>query len=226
MMTKQENQEFFYFAWDSWIVPLSQELFNDMDKNFRLKVNAKIGDLDFIRIKAEEYFFSRYNTFKNDYYGYMDDNQTPDIHKICAILCRTLIEEKIIKYDITVCQKYIEEHIDKHNTDWLVKNALVNYRIAFYASITLLYEGMLFKYKNDKTMHEKLKNNRKLNLYTKSDGSPKSINHESFENYIILDLAKRDVNNKSFEFFMYAALMYQLEEYNRMILENEEKLQN
>ncbi len=60
------------------------------------------------------------------------------------------------------------------------------------------------------------------NLYKNKDGTPKSINHESFENYIIIDLAKRDVNNKSFELFMYAALMYQLEEYNRIILKDGE----
>lgn len=219
-MTEQEKHEFFDFLWDNWLVSLFQRMYDGMDDDFRTNVKAKICDLESIRVNAEKYFFIRYNTFKKDYYGYLDDEQTPDIHKICAILCRTLIEEKIIKYDISACQQYIDEkNIDKKNTDWLVRNALVNYRIAFYASITLLYQGMLFKYK-DPAIHEKLKKNRNLNLYTKNDGSPKSINHESFENYMILDLAKRDVNNKSFEFFMYAAIMYQLEEYNRMILES------
>ncbi len=219
-MTEQEKHEFFDFLWDNWLVSLFQRMYDGMDDDFRTNVKAKICDLESIRVNAEKYFFIRYNTFKKDYYGYLDDEQTPDIHKICAILCRTLIEEKIIKYDISACQQYIDEkNIDKKNTDWLVRNALVNYRIAFYASITLLYQGMLFKYK-DPAIHEKLENNRNLNLYTKNDGSPKSINHESFENYMILDLAKRDVNNKSFEFFMYAAIMYQLEEYNRMILES------
>ena len=219
-MTEQEKHEFFDFLWDNWLVSLFQRMYDGMDDDFRTNVKAKICDLESIRVNAEKYFFIRYNTFKKDYYGYLDDEQTPDIHKICAILCRTLIEEKIIKYDISACQQYIDEkNIDKKNTDWLVRNALVNYRIAFYASITLLYQGMLFKYK-DPAIHEKLEKNRNLNLYTKNDGSPKSINHESFENYMILDLAKRDVNNKSFEFFMYAAIMYQLEEYNRMILES------
>ncbi|MBQ7347624.1 MAG: hypothetical protein IJW55_06670 [Clostridia bacterium] len=140
------------------------------------------------------------------------------MHKYCAIICRTLIHEKTIKYDMISCEKYIKDNnISPDDTNWLVKNALVNYRIAFYASVVFLYQSMLAKY-TDPIIQAKLRKNKQLNLYTKKDGTPKSINHESFENYIIVDLAKRDVHNKSFELFMYAALMYQLEEYNRIIL--------
>ena len=46
---------------------------------------------------------------------------------------------------------------------------------------------------------------------------------ESFENCIILDLAKRDINNHSFDYFMYAIIMYQLEEHNKNYLYNKDK---
>ena len=44
---------------------------------------------------------------------------------------------------------------------------------------------------------------------------------ESFENCIILDLAKRDIGNRSFDYFMYAIIMYQLEEHNKSLLISE-----
>ena len=74
---------------------------------------------------------------------------------------------------------------------------------------------MLFKYQDESQINQKLRNQRKLILY---DSTQDIGLHESFENYMVLDLAKRDINNRSFDYFMYAANMFQLEEYNRILL--------
>ncbi len=219
-MKIRDVRTFFQFCCDNWISQLIYDLYSEMDEKFRIATDAEIKNLDKVFQNAEDYFIERLKMFCSDYYHENIDEQEPDIHKYCAIICRTLIHEKTIKFDMLSCETYIKENnISPDNTDWLVKNALVNYRIAFYASVVLLYQSMLMKY-TDPIIQDKLRKNKNLNLYTKKDGTPKSINHESFENYIIIDLAKRDVNNKSFEFFMYAALMYQLEEYNRMFFKD------
>ena len=76
---------------------------------------------------------------------------------------------------------------------------------------------MLFRLKSTETdLYEKLKKEKKLNLYTVKVS--KDQVHESFENSLVLDLAKRDINNRSFDCFLYSTIMYQLEEYNKMLL--------
>lgn len=146
-----------------------------------------------------------------------------DFHKLAAILCRTLIEYKVFNFDVDKCRQYINDNnIDKYNTNWVVKNALVNFRIAFYTSVVFLYQSMLFRYSTEnKELFEKLKEQSKLDLYDTQaqaqECAPNTV-QESFENCIVLDLAKRDIGNRSFDYFMYAIIMYQLEEHNKQLL--------
>ena len=72
-------------------------------------------------------------------------------------------------------------------------------------------------YKNDKYLFELLEQQGNLNLYDTHMSNDSKVK-ESFENCIVLDLAKRDIGNYSFDYFMYAIIMYQLEEHNKELL--------
>lgn len=146
-----------------------------------------------------------------------------DFHKISAILCRTLIEYKVYDFDEKLCKEYIDKNIDSYNTDWVVKNALINFRLAFYSSVVFMFHAMQFElYKENKDLFELLEQKGKLSLYETNISNNSKVK-ESFENCIVLDLAKRDIGNHSFDYFVYAIIMYQLEEHNKNLLLNNYK---
>lgn len=221
--------------WDYWIVPLINKVPLQMDPLFKSETQFHIRDLDEIKYLSREYFAKRTEAVKREFYG---DNPTRepqlmDFHKLCAVLCRTLIEYKVYNFDLQKCQSYITKstNVDRQNTDWLVCNALVNFRLSFLASVVLLYQSMLYRlYSSDSALYLKLKRQRKLDLYDNNmhleikdiscgeQALPRNIVHESFVNSMVLDLSKRDINNRSFDFFLFSTIMYQLEEYNLMLL--------
>lgn len=215
----------FRYIWLEWIVPLIKDLCNQTDDIFRKFCNFRIRNLENIYNNAERFYQHKREEVKRTFYGeyLIGDSKTQhrmDFHKISAIICRTLIEYKVYDFDEKLCQEYIDKNIDIYNTDWFVKNALINFRLAFYSSVVFMFHAMQFEYyKDNAQLFNLLEQKGKLNLYemyTSNNGKVK----ESFENCIVFDLAKRDIGNQSFDYFMYAIVMYQLEEHNKNLLLN------
>ncbi len=205
----------FYYIWDSWILSTIEEIYNQMDPVFKEKTRAKPRNLDEIKEKAAVYYCQKRNELKKQYYGDVTDGRRMDFHKLSAVLCRTMMEYKVFEFDLEICEA-LAKNESKENTDWLVHNALINFRLAFYVSIVFLYQSTLFDLaKTNPNLYELLKKQRRFNLYTGIDTDKK---HESFENSLVLNLAKRNVQNRSFDYLMYSTIMYQLEEYNKLLL--------
>lgn len=211
----------FQFIWQKWVMPLADDLLEQVDNDFYENTKLKKRNMDELLVAAEKYFKKKRKELKIEFYGYGYENKLHrmDFHKLSSILCRTLLQYKVFDFDIIECEK-IAESKDGKDIDWLVKNALINFRLAFYTSVVFLYQSMLFEYDNDENLEvfEKLKKKGCLDLYERHNKNILNGVHESFENSVVLDLAKRDINNKSFDFLMYATIMYQLEEYNKAIL--------
>lgn len=228
----------FQYIWTEWIVPLIDDLYSQMDDEFKQNCHVSIRDLDKICSAAEKYYQKKRAQVKKEFYGEYrkGDSETEhrmDFHKIGAIICKTLIEYKVYDFDTDCCKKYVDQKNDPCDTDWVVKNALINFRLAFYSSVVFLYQAMRFIYsETNPALYDKLCQKEKLDLYktnlnvnetdtdTKTDTDMKSVK-ESFENCIVLDLAKRDIGNRSFDYFMYAIILYQLEEHNKNLLLHE-----
>lgn len=220
----------FQYIWEQWIVPLIDDLYSQMDDGFKRYCHASIRDLNKIRIDAEKYYQKKRALAKKEFYGeyHKGDSETDhrmDFHKIGAIICKTLIEHKVYDFDTDCCEKYVKQKNDPCDTDWVVRNALINFRLAFYGSVVFLFQAMRFEYsKNNPSLYKKLSQKGKLDLYKinlnaeKSDAICLRPVKESFENCIVLDLAKRDIGNRSFDYFMYAIILYQLEEHNKNLL--------
>lgn len=211
----------FHFIWQEWIVPLTEDMLNQADTEFIKRAGLKIRDMNELFGVAKNYFEKKKTDLKIEFYGqdYESQEHLMDFHKLGALLCRTLIQYKVFDFDISECENMVLEK-DKKDISWLVKNALINFRVAFYTSVVFVYQSMLFKYDNEENhqLFEKLKKNRCFNLYETHQSKSVNSVHESFENSIVLDLAKRDINDKSFDFLLFATIMYQLEEYNKAIL--------
>lgn len=223
----------FQYIWSQWIIPLIEDLYSQLDESYREYCNVQIRDLQKICIDAEQYYQKKREEVKRDFYGeyHREDSKMGhrmDFHKIGAIVCRTLIEYKVYDFDTMRCKEYVDRNISASDTDWVVKNALINFRLAFYSSVVLLFHAMRFEYfKEDKDLYKRLCQKSKLDLYGTDDSQDDQVKEsqakESFENCIVLDLAKRDIRNRSFDFFMYAIVLYQLEEHNKNLLVKEKE---
>ena len=218
-----ESKSNFRYIWTTWITPLVNDIYIQSDPKFREYCNIRIRNLDRICDDAEIYYQQKREEAKRVFYGeyHRGDSETEhrmDFYKISAVICRTLIEYKVYDFDENLCREYIDKNIDSYDTDWGVRNALINFRLAFYSSVMFMFHAMQFEYYKENTgLFELLNKKGKLDLYETHAFNDDKIK-ESFENCIILDLAKRDIGNHSFDYFMYAIIMYQLEEYNRNLL--------
>lgn len=216
----------FQYIWKEWITPLIDDIFEQIDVDFVKQTNLKKRDLKSLGKAAEKFFLKKRHLLKIEYYGnnYKADESVTrlmDFHKLSAVLCRTLVEYKVFEFDINACW-YIAQSKEATNTDWLVKNALVNYRVAFFASVVFLYQSMLYlNYESNVRIFEGLKERKKLDLYSHVKDSTLNRVHESFENCMVLNIAKRNINGRSFDLLTYASLMYQLEEYNKVLILND-----
>lgn len=241
-MTDIDRKDF-DFIWDNFIESTIKKIYEQSDSSFRNRCNLKIREVHKIKEDICSYFFDRREQLKKYYYGQnysknidrlivsseqkkygnfqSDEIHLLDFHKLSALLCRTLIEYKVFDFNLKECRAIAEEK-KSENTDWLIKNVLINYRLAFYVSIVFLYQSMLFRYSEqepnftDEIVHKYLLSAKKLDLYFSKNTNENTV-HESFENCLILNLAKRDFDNRSFDFFMYSTIMYQLEEYNKLL---------
>lgn len=215
----------FQYIWKEWIVPLIDDIYHQIDPTFVEKTGLKKRDLNSLGISAEKYFLKRRHILKCEFYGnnYKFDESVirlMDFHKLSAVICRTLVEYKVFEFDISSCLEIAQDK-EETDTDWLVKNALANYRVAFFASVVFLYQSMVFLSSKDKTDSKILAGllkKEKLDLYSHIQSNAINKVHESFENCMVLNIAKRDINCRSFDMLTYATLMYQLEEYNKAII--------
>lgn len=225
---EEHNISNFQFIWEEWLVPLIDDLYDQTDENFRKFCHLEKRNLEQIEKAAEKYYQKKRQEVKKAFYGDYKKGDSinehrMDFHKIGAILCRTFIEYKVFNFDTMKCKDYIDANISSYDTDWVVKNALINFRFAFYSSIVFLYQAMIFEYSTEyPEIYDDLCDAEKLHLYhpkeiVDAQNNKKQVN-ESFENCVVLDLAKRNINNKSFDYFMYSIILYQLEEYNRGLL--------
>ena len=203
------------------IKPLIDEVEEDLDDDFKKATGFKCSNLERVYQNCEPIYQSKREELKKLFYGaaykgkpITSDPHYLDLHKIGSIVCYCLIKYKVFWFDENKAWKYINDKFaDQVPNDWYVSNILINYKLAFHASIAIIYYKILFDANdnNDFELYKLVETRQGLNLY------PQKKDHESFENSIIIDMAKRNVNQRSFDCLLYAAVLFQLEEYNLQI---------
>ncbi len=197
------------------VIPLVSQIEEPMDSEYRDFTGFKTNNLDDVYLRCESFYEKKKVELKKIFYGNKysasDDKALLfDIHKIASIVCYSLIKHKLFAFDDNAAIQFI---IDRkiEDTTWIIDNALVNYKLAFHVSVSMIYYKLLYdasKKLNDIRV-DSLESQGQLFLYKTRQG------HESFANSVILDLAKRDIHKRSFDYFLYSSLLFQLEEYNK-----------
>lgn len=215
-MDDLEKINSFDFFWDSVIAPIKARALQDVDPEFRefCDLEEKLDD-DYKRELSNIYKEKR--EWLKEIYMPHYKNPLLDFHKIGAVLCRSIIKNKPFKFDVCKAENYVKakfEDTKEDNTEWFVNNLYINYKVAFYVSVGIIFLQLLrFLIDNGEQLAALSLNNRGTLFFYKGNDR-----HENFQNSTILALMKNDIMNRNFDYLTYAIMLYQLEEYNKNLV--------
>lgn len=205
----------FSIFWNEFVYPMINQVYEEVDPDFKKACSFRFShtDISEYRDALHQIYREKREWLKEIY---MPHAKSPvlDIHKLGAVLCRSIIGYKPFAFDFNAAKKYVinkyENTPQKQNTDWYFANIYANYKVAFYSSIGVAYMNIPYRCKknNDSYSLSKFEGVTHLNFY-QPDGS-----HECFENSCMIALQKNDVLGRSFDYLGYAIMLYQLEQFN------------
>ena len=157
-----------------------------------------------LTVPVMERVFSKYNANRQDIHDNFFYNrgaeQLMDIHKIAACFAKAIMEEAPVSFSI-------EENPPKH-----IK--IINYMLAFHASVNLMDFFMIANYKNHKPEYYEKAINRKYVCFPKT-----TPGHDTYTIGRIKAMALNDIKERGFDLLAYADMIYWIEHYNRQIIE-------
>ena len=171
------------------------------DQSFKDQFSpSRISSQEYEREYAKKFRECRRN-LKDLFYG-DDEHHFLNPPKLAAVLCRTIMECKPIKFDN---RAVIDEAlISKKDYNWLANNLFINYKIAFLCSISLVYGQILAEKKPAKDSDFVISGQlASYGLYDRN----------SFQANVIVNLARNALMGREFDDLMFALMMFQWHEY-------------
>lgn len=204
--------------WKYAIKPAIDRAYLQMDENFKRECKVFIKNEKTYKKQLEKIYKEKREWLKKQYLP-AEEKPLLDMHKLSAIMCRSILQCKPIVFNVEAAVKFFEEYCrtkiaeectsdgTKNRIEFATTNIYVNYKIAFRASIGINYIDLFYRLsvENKKNELKKLEDLGDLIYYKKSD------NHENFCNSIVLALAKKEAGNRNFDYLNYATIMYQLQ---------------
>lgn len=228
----------FDYIWDSTIKKTIAFCYQEMDESFREQ--AKVSQCDYLQYKLclRKLYHEKREWLKIKYLPHKS-HPILDFHKLSAIICRCIIGNKPIAYDVSMANYLFDVLQSKkissnEKLNWQIANVYVNYRIAFLVAVGVAYDDLLcwvqeyinYLVKRGQELSEiedekllifklfktKLMDDSTLFPYQKSD------KHDDFESSLIISLMKNDVLMRDFDYLSFAANMFQWQEYTKLKL--------
>lgn len=205
----RKEEHHFDFLWEVVVLPIIQRSLSEIDSDYKKECYLRCENFCMYKKRLEKIYKRKREWLKRVYLP-NDKNPILDMHKIGALLCRSIIGDKPISFDLVHSDEYVERNNKNNDKQWLIDNAYVNYKIAFYVSVGLLYIEMISDLretgKDEKA--DIIEQDGALYFY------PKSPTHENFQSSCIIGLMKNDIASRDFDYLSYAAMLFQLERYN------------
>ena len=143
-----KEEKAFEDVWDVIIKPNIDNSFNDMDPYFVEATGAKIKDYSHLHDSIEpDYKLIRHKT-KILFYKDSNRDLKLDSRKLGAVICVAIIDNKPIAFDEEKAKDYAlakKAALSKGDYNiWACNNILVNFRIAYLSSISLVYYSCIY----------------------------------------------------------------------------------
>ena len=218
----KNNDESRHYAqiWDKVIKDLLSAVEEECDKEFSESCDLQMKPLGEWKKSLETEYRILRRSLKESCYGNRKDKGVLDGRKLAAIFCKALINEKVFCYDTNKAFNLLEKKKRELAPDafniWAAHNVFLNYKLAYYVSLQLVYLTLL----EALLTSEQVKEATKLNDIGHLFHYPSAPNADSFDVNIIVGLARADFSGKDIDMFIFAMQLYQIEMYTV------EKLQN
>lgn len=197
------KKQSFDYIWSHVICQTRDSLYehylSKYNEDFKL---AKNSSVDLKERVSQQYELSK-KIVKEDYYEKTKrKTDLIDQHKIASCFCKSLIDVKLFKYDIT--NKNIPSDL-----------ALINYELAYAASLGVIYILLIdYYYEQGKSeCAQKLIRQHTLKV------PPTSQGHDSYNKGRIKTLAINDMYGNGFDLLTYADMLFWIEFYNKQLIE-------
>lgn len=189
----------FDYIWDNIVFPMSERLKKhilEKDAN----ANFSICNLPQDKDNVKKMYTETRDTLKQLYhYNNLDKVRKIDIHKVAACFACIIMQYKIYKFEI-----------DEETSDDVF---LSNARLAYNVSLAIIKDNLVHKYsKNKEILNDLLCED--LRMPKTTDG------HDRFSLGRAKTLALNDIFLDKFDILSYSDMLYWIELFNIMILEN------
>lgn len=225
-----KEEKAFEDVWDVIIKPNIDNSFNDMDPYFVEATGAKIKDYSHLHDSIEpDYKLIRHKT-KILFYKDSNRDLKLDSRKLGAVICVAIIDNKPIAFDEEKAKDYAlakKAALSKGDYNiWACNNILVNFRIAYLSSISLVYYSCIYCLNNripileiDFSDSQKEDYYNKLIKLKRLCNYPKCQDFDSFGINMIVSLARTCLSDNEIDIEMYALQLWQIEMYAYRSLE-------
>lgn len=221
MMEKRSDESRHYAQiWDKVIKDLLPVIEDECDNAFSESCDLKMKPPEEFKRSLETEYRTLRRSLKESCYGNREDNGVLDGRKLAAVFCKALINKKAFCYDTSKALGIYEERKKELAPEafnlWAVHNVFLNYKLAYYVSLQLVYFTLM------ETLLKlgQTKDAKNLNTLGHLFRYPPEPAADSFDINIIIGLARADFSGKDIDMFMLAMQLYQIEMYTV------EKLQN
>lgn len=226
------------------IKPTILAIESNMDENFKNAVGFYnyVNDDGYIQ-KLSDCYEEKREWLKDAYFGdNIDDNSLLDMHKIAAVLCRSILSFKPFAFDISKANRYknrVEKELRKDKTKtenqiknellyWTINNYWSNYKVAIDIALCATYFDLVDKLgemEQDQSKNiyhidivDMLKHLTENGLDTyKKNTTPIPLSHETFYWSLIINLAINDTNQRDFDYLSMATICFQIQQYSVLL---------
>lgn len=212
----KQNEESRHYAqiWEKVIRQVLRVVEEECDAEFSQKCSLQAKPLDIWKKSLEKEYRMLRQDLKKFCYGNRADDGRLDSRKLAAIFCKALIKEKAFRYDTNEALKLLKVRKKELSPNefncWAAHNVFLNYKLAYYVSLQLVYLTLLQQLlSSEETKEDALKLNKIGHLYQ----YPSSPNADSFDINVIIGMARVDLGEKDFDMFLFAMQLYQIEMY-------------
>lgn len=226
----QQDEKAFDDFWNVVIMPVIDSSFNEMDKDYVTITNAKCKDLNVLHDVIEKKYKELRHQTKILFYKESNKDRLLDSRKLGAVICAVIANNRPIFFNEDEAGEYAQKKReifdDKAYNEWACDNFLVNFKIAYLASVGLVYHSCLYCLSKNEPLLEKdfeiekkeaFRN--KLEAIGRMCNYPKCLNFDAFGINMIISLARTCLSNNELDIEMYALQLWQIEMYTYRTLE-------
>lgn len=213
---KSFSEHFDNSLWPKIIIKAIENAEKHIDKDFAKYVQfEKINSFDYKKNLSFLYENKR-DWLKRIYFGNFksDEERCLDMHKIAAIICRSIIGCKPFTFDVQKANEYKRSHDLNKNLDWIIDNYYVNYKVAINCAFAICLYDLFDKLGESNTENQ---NDELISIFSNEgfdmyNTSILKSEHETFYKSVIINLAINDSNKRDFDYLGFATMCYQLQQ--------------